>query len=225
MSNIRKTPTVLIKILEKFAKVLRRDRFVLFKSFMLTLPRPVNVLDVGGRQKFWEDMNFTDEADINLTILNVEKVEVTKPNFRSIVGDTRKIPDLKSQEFDVVFSNSVIEHVGDYQQQSQMVEEIKRLGKRYFIQTPNYFFPIEPHFLFPCFQFFPLYLKVFILLNFGAGWYKKVENKQEAVEVANSINLLTEQKVRSLFPEATIYQEKLFGLTKSFIAYSGWNKQ
>lgn len=170
-------------------------------------------------------MNFTEEADINLTILNLEKVEVNKPNFRSIVGDARKILDLKNKEFDVVFSNSVIEYVGADQQRSQMVEEIKRLGKRYFIQTPNYFFPIKPHFLFPCFQFFYLYLKVFILLNFGAGWYKKVENKQEAVEIANSINLLTEQKVRSLFPEATIYQEKLFGLTKSFIAYSGWNKQ
>lgn len=224
MSNIRKTPTVLIKILEQLAEVLRKNRFILFKSLILTLPRPVNVLDVGGRQKFWEDMNFTEEADINLTILNLEKVEVNRPNFRSVVGDAKKIPALKKQEFDVVFS-SVIEHVGDYQQQSQMVEEIKRLGKRYFIQTPNYFFPIEPHFLFPCFQFFSLYLKVFILLNFGAGWYKKVDNKQEAVEVANSINLLTEHKVRSLFPEASIYREKLFGLTKSFIAYSGWNKQ
>lgn len=225
MPSIRKTPTALIKILEQVAKALRRDRFFLFNSLISTLPRPVNVLDVGGRQKFWEDMNFTEEADINLTILNLEKVEVNKPNFKSIVGDARKIPDLKNQEFDVVFSNSVIEHVGDYQQQSQMVEEIKRLGKRYFIQTPNYFFPLEPHFLFPCFQFFPLYLKVFILLNFGAGWYKKVENRQEAVEIANSITLLTEEKVKSLFPEATIYKEKLFGLTKSFIAYSGWNKQ
>lgn len=225
MSSIRKKPTALIKILEQFAKVLRKDRFLLFNSLVSTLPRPVNVLDLGGRQKFWEEMNFTKEADINLTILNLEKVEVTKPNFRSLVGDTRKIPELKNQEFDVVFSNSVIEHVGDYQQQSQMVEEIKRLGKRYFIQTPNYFFPIEPHFLFPCFQFFPLDLKVFILLNFGAGWYKKVDNQQEAVEVANSVNLLTEDKIRSLFPEATIYKEKLFGLTKSFIAYSGWNKQ
>lgn len=53
----------------------------------------------------------------------------------------------QDNEFDAVFSNSVIEHVGDYEAQRQMANEIMRVGKRYFVQTPNFYFPIEPHIL------------------------------------------------------------------------------
>jgi 2-polyprenyl-3-methyl-5-hydroxy-6-metoxy-1,4-benzoquinol methylase len=74
------------------------------------------------------------------------------------------MPQFQNDEFDIVFSNSVIEHVGSYEEQNLMASEVRRVGKRYFIQTPNLFFPIEPHFLFPFFQFLPLDYRVTLII-------------------------------------------------------------
>ena len=59
----------------------------------------------------------------------------------------------KDKSFDAVFSNSVIEHVGTFEDQKMMANEVIRVTNFYFIQTPNLYFPIEPHFLVPFFQF------------------------------------------------------------------------
>jgi len=118
-----------------------------------------------------------------------------------------------------VFSNSVIEHVGGYEDQKQMAREVQRIGKRYFLQTPNFYFPFEPHFLFPFFQFFPLWLKVFLLRHFSLGWRDKIPDKGEAIKTANSVRLLKKEELKELFPGAVIHDEKFGGLTISFIVY------
>jgi len=203
--------------MESLATKLRRKRFSLFKSFISTLPRPLNIFDVGGTITFWEMMGFTTESDIKITILNISVTDINYPNICQRVGDARKMGEYKDKEFDVVFSNSVIEHVGDYDQQSQMADEIKRVGKTYFLQTPNRYFPIEPHFLFPFFQFFPLQIKILLIKNINLGWYQKIKDHQKAIDAANSIRLLTKRELMTLFPSANIHHEKIFGLTKSFI--------
>ena len=71
------------------------------------------------------------------------------------VGDAVDMPGISDGAFDVVFSNSVIEHVETYENQRRMAAEIRRVGRRYFVQTPNRHFPLEPHFLVPGFQLLP----------------------------------------------------------------------
>ncbi len=219
-----------MKIFRKFADnkqafslatKLRQKRFKLFKSFIAPISRPLNILDVGGTQIFWKRMRFTDINDINVVILNLTKSEISYPNFKSIEGDARNLKMFRDNEFDIVFSNSVIEHVGNFKQQQQMADEVKRVGKRFFIQTPNRYFPIEPHFLFPFFQFLPLKIQICLLRNFEIGWNNKIRDKQKAIEKINSIRLLSLKELKQLFPEAMIYKEKFFGLTKSFIVYKG----
>lgn len=205
------------------ANKLRLKRFALFKSLISPLPRPLKILDVGGTQVFWERMGFTGIDDISIMIINLTKTETTYPNFKSVVGDAKNLSMFRDNEFDIVFSNSVIEHVGDFDDQRRMAEEVKRVGKRYFIQTPNRYFPVEPHFLFPFFQFLPLQIQVFLLRHFEIGWNTKIKDKQKAIEIIKSIRLLTKKELKQLFPGATIYKEKFFGLTKSFIVYKGWN--
>jgi ubiquinone/menaquinone biosynthesis C-methylase UbiE len=204
------------------AAKLRRKRFTLFNSLIESLPKPLNILDVGGTQIFWERMGLINRVDANITLINLCEVEVTYPNFISIIGDGRDMTKFKNKEFDVIFSNSVIEHVGHYEQQRELANEVRRVGKRYFLQTPNRYFPIEPHFLFPFFQFLPLKIKVFLLIHFSIGWYKKISQKQKASQEINAIRLLNERQLKNLFPEAKIYREKFLGLTKSLLAYSGW---
>ncbi len=200
----------------------RRKRFALFESLVSSLPRPLRILDVGGTQIFWETVGFTKEDNVEIVLLNLSKIDVTYPKFRSLVGDGRKMDEFRDKEFDIVFSNSVIEHVGEYDQQHEMAQEVRRVGKRYFIQTPSRFFPIEPHFLFPFFQFLPLRFKVFLIRHSEIGWFGRIPSEQGAERAVQSIRLLTERELRKLFPEARIYKEKVLGLTKSFVVYSGW---
>ena len=200
----------------------RKKRFAFFQSLLSRLPRPVYILDVGGRESYWRRMEDVDDQ-VFITLLNLTHENITIPNMSSMSGDARQM-NLGNSSYDIVFSNSVIEHVGTSKDQLQMASEVCRVGKRYFIQTPNKYFPLEPHFLFPFFQFLPLKTKVLLLRHFKLGWFEKTSDEVKAREIVESVRLLTKRKFIALFPEANIYEEKVFGLTKSFIAYGGWDE-
>lgn len=210
---------------DSLATNLRRKRFSHFKSLVEATPGLIKILDVGGTQDFWKQTGTLSELKKieEITVLNIKPISVSIPRIRGIVGDARSMRQFADGEFDIVFSNSVIEHMGNFDGQVQMANEIKRVGKRYFVQTPNLYFPIEPHFVFPFFQFLPLQLKVWLIMNFSLGWYDKVIDREEAVECAKEIKLLSRKDLIHLFPDAEISEERVFGLTKSFIAYSGWS--
>jgi hypothetical protein len=199
----------------------RKRRFRLFRSLVDSIPRPLRILDVGGTQDFWEKMGFTGEPGVDVTILNIKKVVVKYPGFSSVPGDARDLGRFGDGEFDIVFSNSTIEHLGKYEDQKKMASEVARVGKRYFVQTPNLFFPIEPHFLFPFFQFFPMGLRIFLATNFELGWYKKFADTGEAKKRIESIRLLSKKELGNLFVGSTIKREKFLFLTKSFMVIGG----
>jgi hypothetical protein len=205
-----------------FATQLRQKRFQFFLDLLTTVPRPVTILDVGGTQVFWEMMGFVDLLGIHITLLNLHKQEVSHTNFEAIVGDATNLVDIKTNQFDVVFSNSVIEHVGNYDQQRRMAQEIQRVGKRFFVQTPNYYFPIEPHFLFVGFQWLPVSTRAWLINHFNLGWIKRVPDPTEARECVEQIRLLRKHDFQALFPGAHLYEEKVIGLTKSFVLYNDW---
>ena len=202
----------------------RRKRFAFFLSLLSTLDRPIHILDVGGTESYWRTMGMDGGDQVFITLLNLTENDVTLPNLTSISGDARKI-DAEDASFDVVFSNSVIEHVGESEDQRQMAREVQRVGKRYFVQTPNKYFPLEPHFLFPFFQFLPLKIRVWLLQNFKLGWFEKTPDEVKARETVESIRLLDKREFFSMFPTAAVYEEKILGITKSFVAYGGWDEQ
>lgn len=201
----------------------RRRRMAFFNGLLASVPRPLRILDVGGTEVFWETMGLAGASDVEIVLLNVDRQEVRWPNLKSLPGDARDLAAFRMGEFDVVFSNSVIEHVGDFDMQKKMADEVRRVGRRYFIQTPNFYFPLEPHFLFPFFQFLPPAAKVFLIRHFNLGWYNKIPDAKEAAELAVSIRLLTERELHSLFPGGRLFKEKFLGITKSFIIYDGWS--
>jgi SAM-dependent methyltransferase len=198
----------------------RRRRFRHFLNFAENFPKPIKILDAGGTQNFWEQMNFTSPDNAEITILNKDPVKITLPNFRFMEGDIRSLNMFSDDEFDVVFSNSAIEHLNTNEDRKIAAKEIMRAGKKYYVQTPNYYFPFEPHFLFPFFQFLPEILKIFLLVKFRLGWYKKAENKAEAEKLINSIKLLTKKELLNLFAGSKLYKEKFLFLTKSLVVYN-----
>jgi hypothetical protein len=207
---------------DSLAARLRSKRFELFQSLVKSLRRPITILDVGGTQIFWEMIGFIEEPGVRIHILNIDPVKADHPNVTSSIGDARDMAQFEDDEFDIVFSNSVIEHVGGYEQQRKMANELQRVGKRYFVQTPNRFFPIEPHFLFPFFQFLPKRVRVFLVRHFTIGWAGPTRDRSKAEQRAVAINLISKSELLALFPGASLYREEVFGLAKSFIVYNDW---
>lgn len=202
---------------------MRRTRFSLFLSLLGSVKGHVEVLDIGGTQAFWTLMTGGELGDVRVTLLNIENQVVASDQFISAVGDARNMPRFGTRSFDVVFSNSVIEHVGSYDDQRRMANEVMRVGKRYFVQTPNKRFPLEPHFLFPWFQYLPSEVRAQLVHRCDVGWYRKIPDLDAARAEVDSIRLLTRREFTALFPGASIHTERLAGLPKSFVAYGGWS--
>jgi hypothetical protein len=191
-------------------------------SLLNTVTGPIRILDVGGTPVFWKTMGLRPQADLELVLLNLHARDVGPSNVECVSGDATRLP-FADNAFDVVFSNSVIEHVGSLDDQRRMADEIRRVGRRYFVQTPNRFFPIEPHFFFPLFQFLPLSARVWLLMNLKLGRSRRARlDKETAIARAREIRLLTKGELRNIFPEARLYNERICGWVKSFVVYYGW---
>ncbi len=204
---------------DSLAARLRRKRNQWFTEALQSLPRPLHILDVGGTQAVWERIGFVDQPDIRITLINIEHEPTNFPNVESIRGDARNMNQFGDRSFDIVYSNSVIEHVGPFDDMRRMAQEIQRVSRRYFVQTPYRYFPIEPHFVFPLFQFMPYAWRIHLLQRHDLGWIERMPDRAEAEREVRSVNLLSKTQMRSLFPDGNFRTEKLFGLTKSLIAF------
>ena len=205
---------------DSVASRLRRRRFQLFRALVEPLEAPIRVLDVGGTAGFWRMVPPEWKSDLRITLLNLTHPDEVPEGFESVEGDARDLKGFDDASFDVVFSNSVIEHVGTAEDQRRMAAEVRRVGRRHYVQTPNRRFLIEPHFQFPLFQYLPEALRVGLVRRFALGWYPRLPDPEEAAELVRSIRLMTRSEFAGLFPGSTIVTERLFGLPKSFIAIS-----
>jgi len=201
------------------ANKFRLKRFKYFTELIAPLPKPVKILDVGGTENFWLNMGLAGNHDYSITIFNITESDVSeKENMIFVIGDAADLSIFDNKCFDVVFSNSVIEHIPDKANRKKMADEIIRTGKKHFVQTPNYYFPFEPHFLFPFFQFMPQKLKILLLMKFNMGWFKKCSSRNGAIQLLEQNQLLKFNEFRSYFPDSRIIKERFLMMTKSFIA-------
>lgn len=216
-------PTIIDnRIPTSLASRLRSKRNMWLKCLLDDLPLPFSILDVGGLPPIWERLGLAGRKGIQITLLNTsdhaDQCRTSYSNMECVVGDARDMRQFKDKSFEVVYSNSVIEHVGGMDDIQQMASEIRRVGKRFFVQTPNRYFPIEPHFVFPIFQFLPFDLQVLLIQHLNLGWFRKTPNRAKAEAIARSIRLLSRRELAALFPEAEICGERFAGLVKSFVA-------
>lgn len=188
------------------------------------LPRPVRILDVGGDVSVWRDLGLAGDPTVQITILNLTRLPSGFDNVVTTAGDARDMSRYADGSFDVVYSNSVIEHVGGPDDIRRMAGEIRRIGRRYFVQTPNRRFPVEPHFVFPGFQFLPRPVQVALVRRFDLGWMRRHPDPGEARAAVESIHLLTRRQLAACFPDASIRDERILGLSKSLIA-SRWPQE
>ena len=205
---------------ESLACRLRQDRLREFTALLPEDGRAIRILDAGGTPEFWGRHRAQLPSETEITVLNLAfDGQCDLPGISRIRGDARDMSMFRDGEFDFCFSNSVIEHAGTFQDQLRMAGEIRRVAKGYFVQTPNEYFPLEPHFLVFGWQFAPVGLRASLLQRGDRGWMKRVEDPALAREVVQSIRLLSARKLRKMFPDGEIYRERIGGLTKSIVAW------
>lgn len=198
----------------------RNKRFELFEGKLATVrQKEIKILDVGGTESFWINRGYHQRPNIQLTLLNIFPQKTQYANMRGHIGDATNMVEFADESFDIVFSNSVIEHLFTFDNQQRMASEVQRVSTRHFIQTPNRYFFMEPHFLMPYFQFYPKPLKLWILsqTKLARGYRYPSEDARKRLD---EIKLLSKAQMLSLFPQSTLYEEKVFGLVKSFTAHN-----
>jgi hypothetical protein len=209
---------------DSFANRLRSRRFQLFEAALASIPRPVRILDVGGTNEYWERRGWTGRSDVQIVTLNLHPEEQRHENIQSLAGDATDLSAYGDGSFDVVFSNSVIEHLFTFENQGLMAAEIQRVGKAYWVQTPNFWFPMEPHFHVPGWQWMPVGLRVSILQRRRCGWRGPAADPAQALEFVREVRLLNKSELKQIFPGATLLAERFGGLVKSWTVVGGFPK-
>ncbi len=197
----------------------RSKRFEFFLKKIEKFKKPITILDIGGKINFWKNRGIAGNTNYKITIVNLEKEKSKYCNIKCTIGDATNLKEFNNQSFDVVHSNSVIEHLYNYENQKKMANEVTRIGKKYIIQTPNKYFFIEPHYILPFFQFTPNWFKYVILTKTRLSRLKKWD-PIFAKQYIKEIRLLSQNEVKELFPESNIYYEKFLGMNKSFTAHN-----
>lgn len=190
----------------------------LFEEVAAGLSRPVKILDVGGTNSFWQQRGWTGRDDVVITTGNLDEEEKVFDNVEPRVLDATDMKEFDDGSFDIVFSNSVIEHLRTLDAQARMAAEVRRLGGAYWVQTPNFWFPIEPHFLTPGWQWLPVSVRVQLLRRRRWGWRGPCPDPVDARTLVEEIRLLKKNEMRALFPDAELVEERFGGLLKSFVA-------
>jgi len=192
----------------------RRDRMAIFQRTFALTPR-TRILDVGGTELNWSLV----ASHPQVTLLNLPT-----DGEADVVGDGRSLP-FRDRSFDIVFSNSVIEHISTPQDQLRFADEIRRTGRAYWVQTPDRRFPIEPHLVTPFLHWLPKGARVAIARRF-TFWSLIERPSPDRWEFyirhcSEEVRLLGARELQAMFPEARIIRERFLGLSKSLIAVAG----
>lgn len=182
----------------------------------------VNIIDVGGTERYLNIVprRYLAEHNAKITIVNLPGTLVPKDHgpFKFVGADGCDLSGFGDRSFHIAHSNSVVEHVGDWGHMVQFAKELSRVSSRCFVQTPNYWFPIEPHCWTPFFHWLPKSIRIWLVSHFQLGHWRRAGTVDEAVRIVESARLLNRKMLRQLFKDAEIRTERFFWLPKSLIA-------
>jgi hypothetical protein len=205
---------------------MRKKRFDHFRGFLKKCNNDQNkfkILDIGGSFHYWHTVGVLNPEYFHVTLLNQQRVYIPSgitPGFASVKGDARSgAVDLSL--YDLIFSNSTLEHLGSYDSMGVLAERIYTSGKPYYIQTPSYWFPLEPHCRVPFFQFFPRSFRAWLIWHYKINYFPRGRSLAECLKVSDSTILLTRKQMQKLFPDAEIMTEMMMGFPKSYTAFRG----
>lgn len=207
----------------------RSRRDVNLRQFLMNAPRrgeALRVLDLGGRANYWQrvGLDFLRAQKVRVDILNlsVEEQCVLAEGgdvLSYIVGDACALT-AADDSYDVCHANSVIEHVGLSREMESFAAEVRRVAPAYYIQSPNFWFPVDPHFWkLPGFHWLPRAARARLLTYLPLAHSGRAPDLAAAYRAADSSNMLGKAQMRYLFPDAELVAERFAGLfAKSYTA-------
>lgn len=204
---------------DSWSTELRKRRVAQFVELIPPGKRSLRILDLGGSEEAWVNI-WNERLDrACITLLNLEEKHLSgRFPMTSKIGDARHLSCFASGYFDLCFSNSLLEHLGTFADQKRAADEIRRVAKGYFVQTPYRYFPLEPHFQMPFWAQLPIALRTTLHQRFELGWMPAQPNYQIARRDVEQIRLLNFAEMHALFPDAGIQKEKIGPFVKSLIA-------
>jgi hypothetical protein len=195
-----------------------RMRLARWERFRRCFPgiEDMTVVDLGGTADMWlrAPLRARHVHVVNLAgppadlpdWITAQTADVTDPAVAAGLG-----------RHDLVFSNSTIEHVGGHSQRRRFAAAVERLAPLHWVQTPYRYFPVEPHFVAPGFQFLPLAARARLIRHWPLT-HSRPGTAEESMDAVISIELLTRTEMRYLFPGSRLLGERVLGVTKSLIA-------
>lgn len=199
--------------------VAARARARRWQLFAATFPevRNMRVLDLGGTTLSWINAPVRPRE---VVVVNLQPQHSDLDWITALLADACALPGtVTGQHFDLAYSNSVIEHVGGHARRVAFATAIRNAAVRYWVQTPYRYFPIEPHWLFPGFQFLPLAARAALTRTWKLGNRRAPRRPLDAaVAKVLDVELLSMTEMRHYFPDSRVLTETFLGLPKSLIA-------
>jgi hypothetical protein len=206
-------------IYRKIFKIWRVKRLKLFAA-LLTPTHSDRMIDIGGYPGNWIiHPPLVGSLDtLNLDDVRFEPASSPYHNIKVLVGDGCKLP-FADGSYDIAFSNSVIEHVGEWENQTRFAAEIRRVGMRLWCQTPARECPIEPHYFAPFVHWFPKNIQMRIIRYLTPWGLINRPNRKVIQNMVDTTRLISRKEMHELFPDCRILIEYLLpGIPKSYIA-------
>lgn len=177
----------------------------------------VRILDIGGRKRFWQPIEKElPQYNVKVSIINLpDEIDLHGEDgddevFTHVKGDACRMPQYADKSFHLAVSNSVIEHVGNWNQIRAFASEARRVGEALFVQTPNFWFPVEPHYVCPLFHWVPRPMQAWLFMHFKFAVRHPTKDLDTIMTWVDEVPyLLTRRMLRHLFPDCRIIPEKV----------------
>ncbi|HMP84024.1 MAG TPA: methyltransferase domain-containing protein [Verrucomicrobiota bacterium] len=205
-----------------YRHIFRVWRVKRFDQFLRILKPAGNerLLDVGGYPGYWlGHAPVVGQVDcLNVHEVKYDPARFPTHNIRVLLGDGCAL-DVADASYDIAFSNSVIEHVGSWENQVKFARELRRVGRRMWCQTPARGCPIEPHYLAPFVHWLPKGVQRRILRWLTPWGLISRPSQREVDEMVETTRLLSKKEMLELFPDCEIRVEYLLPfIPKSYVA-------
>jgi hypothetical protein len=224
---------MLKKFVRSFSRRARSKRGKLFNELFQPTDED-KIVDLGGGNGTHFASISPLRDNVYLADIDPEQLEFGHRNFgfkKVLISEDGNLP-FPDNYFDIIFCSSVIEHVTvpkqmlssynskkfrqeSLKRQKQFANEIRRVAKNYFVQTPYKYFPVESHTWLPFYIILlPRKFQIAIINWLNGWWFKKSQPDWF---------LLTDKEMSLLFPDAKLYHERVIGLKKSIMAVKTGN--
>lgn len=202
------------RVLEGLSRKSRERKFALFNAIFKPQAED-RILDIGASGRTFPPYTFEDFYPYPEQIIGggiaLEDVKAAKriyPRSQYVTFDGCDLP-FSDKSFEIVFSNAVLEHVVGAGRQEKFARELMRVGKSWFVTTPNYWYPFESHSYLLFYQFLSPRLQQRYQQLFG----KLADGRAQDVE------LLSATRLQRLFPSSSIARLRVTFWPETLVAY------